>query len=148
MTWQRNSSEPRVEREVERYHYTECGLDNIYLVNGFQAEELDGDVYTFVNNPDMLHRVISIDLAHKADSLSGREIRFLRKEMNLTQSELAIYFDVTAQTVARWEKGEVDIPRASELLLRALMLCNVEGTVDVFGLTEELSGMDRPTRRE
>lgn len=30
---------------MKKYHYTECGLDNIYLINGFEIiKAIDGEI--------------------------------------------------------------------------------------------------------
>ena len=38
--------------------------------------------------------------------MNGPEFRFLRKQMQLSQSELASHLGVTDQTIANYEKGE------------------------------------------
>lgn len=135
-------------REASPYHYTESGLDHIWLANGFEYEDYDGEVYVRVEDPDALHRSIAHGLTQKAEVLDGPEVRFIRKELGLSQGELATYFDVTAQTVARWEKNETPLSRSADIVLRALILCELDGSVDVCELTKNLARMDRPARTE
>ena len=54
--------------------------------------------------------------------MSGEEIRFLRKEIDLSQKNLGLLLGVEDQTVARWEKGTVAIPRSADILLRGLYM--------------------------
>lgn len=112
----------------ELYQYTECGLDFIYLRNGFIVDEDSeyGRVYSVLDAKE-LHKVIACEIAKSPRPLSGQEIRFLRKEMNLSQKRLADILDVTEQTVARWEKEENKMSKADQLVLRSYYLereCN------------------------
>ena len=93
------------------YHYKECGLDNIYLGSGFSLEEADGDQYVSIINVDGLWKSIGLMLVTRKKTLSPKEIRFLRMQMDKTQSEIARLLRVDDQTVARWEK--IQNPRTS-----------------------------------
>jgi putative zinc finger/helix-turn-helix YgiT family protein len=42
---------------------------------------------------------------------AGNELRFVRKLAGLTAAELSEILDVRPETVSRWERGEVEIPR-------------------------------------
>jgi DNA-binding transcriptional regulator YiaG len=41
--------------------------------------------------------------------MDHRELRRLRRRLELTQAELAAHLDVTPTTIARWERNEVTI---------------------------------------
>jgi len=43
---------------------------------------------------------------------TGSEFRFVRKLAGLRANELAEMLDVRPETVSRWERGDVEIPRA------------------------------------
>jgi len=121
------------------YHYTECGLDNIYLQNGYEESELDGEAYISVESIDELHAVIGGLLVDKNAALCPNEFRFLRVELNLSQKALGNIIDVDSQTVARWEKGETKIPRASDIVLRAFYLESLERDSSVALMLKTLS---------
>lgn len=108
--------------ESEPYHYRQCGLDGIYLLNGFDRHEHDGEWHVSVTDIDGLHWAIGRHLVMHRKALAPKEIRFLRKTMDKTQAELAEELGKTSQSVARWEKGTHDIPGAAEKLLRAIFL--------------------------
>ena len=74
--------------------------------------------------------------------LTGKEVRFLRKEINLTQSELGRLFGVDAQTVARREKGENNVSGPAERLLRALYLEHTNGDLKVQDMLRVLDELD------
>ena len=122
------------------YHYTECGLSNIWLVSGYEEE--DGECYVSVRDADALHQQISMSLIRQKTDLRGEQVRFLRKEMNLTQSELAALVNVSAQTVARWEKNQTDVPGPVNVLLRLIALNHFDGKVNVMQVAKELQKLD------
>ena len=104
----------------ERYHYLECGLDDVYLMNGFERFESKRGLSVAIRDIDMLHQAIGQYLCDEKKELSGKEIRFLRREMLLSQATLASMLDVKEQTIYRWESGKTSMPGAAESLIRAL----------------------------
>ena len=116
----------------EPYAYRECGLDDIFLLNGYQIDHHDDDEFVSIQDVDGLHKAIGRHLVMHRKGLSPREIRFLRKTMDMTQAELAAKLGNDAQTVARWEKGITDLPGTAEKLLRATFLAeNINGDEDL-----------------
>jgi len=105
------------EPAAEPLHYTLCGLDNVYLLNGFDIEDMDGEVFTAVRNVEGLHRMIALRLAVLRRPMSGQEIRFLRKDLGFTQEELAKLFRVTRKRVNEYERGD-QLPRTSQIVLQ------------------------------
>lgn len=124
------------------YHYTECGLSNIWLVSGYEEEVFDGDCYVSVRDADALHKQIALRLIKQKTDLKGEQVRFLRKEMDLTQAELAALVNVSAQTVARWEKDQTEVPGPVNVLLRLITLNHFNGDVDVIGVAQDLQKLD------
>jgi len=106
----------------EPLHYTACGLDDVYLINGFTRETIDGEQYTTVEDMDNLWKAIARYLVTERKVLAAKEIKFLRGQMESTQAELASRLRVTDQTVARWEKGEVPINGPADIAIRFLYL--------------------------
>ena len=124
------------------YHYAECGLDDVYLLNGFEYHATAYGLGVSIHDVDGLHRTIALDLVRGKRLLSGREIRFLRKEMDLSQEGLAMLLGNSAQTVARWEKGQTEVPGSADRLIRLLYLEQVAGEPQVRELLEVLSHLD------
>jgi len=107
----------------EPLHYTACGLDDVYLVNGFTREIIDGEEYLTIENLDGLWKAIALDLVVCHKVLAPKELRFLREQMDLTKAELAARLRVSDQTVARWEKGKGD-PGPGDIAIRVLYLAS------------------------
>lgn len=111
------------------YQYKECGLDNIYLSDGFYEQVGSRGKSVSIEDVEGLHRAIGEYLARDKKFLDGREARFLRQEMGLSQSMLAVLLGKDEQSVARWEKkrrsNEDRIPSESERMIRVLYLQSI-----------------------
>lgn len=114
--------QPGEELRSKPYAYTICGLDNISLLNGYRVTYHDGEESVSVADVDGLHRAIGRHLVLHRKALNPKEVRFLRKTMDLTQAELAAKLGNEPQSVARWEKGTCEMPGTAEKLLRATFL--------------------------
>ena len=128
-----------IDADPRQYHYAECGLKDVYLMNGFEIKTHDEDEYVFIHNVEDLHWAIGRHLVTRhSERLNGSELRFLRKTMDLTQVQLAAEFGKKEQTVARWEKGEVRVPVSEEKLLRAIFLAMAKSEDDAAMIRSSL----------
>lgn len=109
----------------EPYRYRACGLDGIYLLNGYEITRHDSEEHVSIRDVDGLHKAIGRHLVTHRKGLAPTEVRFLRNTMGLTQSQLANMLGNNSQSVARWEKGECEIPGSAEKLLRAIFLASL-----------------------
>ena len=50
------------------YHYLECGLEHVYLVNGFDRIESKRGTSIAIHNVEGLHRVIGEQLCDKKNA--------------------------------------------------------------------------------
>ena len=91
-----------------------------------------------------MHRLIGETLANKKKDLLGREVRFLRQELLLSQATLAKLLGVTEQTVHRWETGKADIPKPAEAWVRSLYLAQFadDGEINVRAALEKLADLE------
>jgi DNA-binding transcriptional regulator YiaG len=131
-------------------HYKACGLDDVYLVNGFKREVIDGEEYIRIENLKSLWKAIGLHLVSKKKVLAPKELRFLRDQMDLTQAELGSLLRVSDQSVARWEKGKCDAGSA-DIAIRFLYLdsdaAQPEGRIalqHIRKMVEEIVESDEP----
>lgn len=104
-----------IKLKQEKHHYTECGLDNIYLRNGWSIDE-EGSL--FIENIQGLHKAIALQLVTLKRTLKGREIRFIRHYLDLSQKMLGSMLGSDYQSVLRWEKGKGKITKPADRLLK------------------------------
>lgn len=133
------------ETDKDPLHYTACGLDDVYLMSGYEIVKTSHGEGTAIKKLDELHLAIGRNLSERKKVLSAKELRFLRIHMNLTQSELGKLLGLTSQQVARWEKGESDISGAAEFLLRAYFIQHAGGNLNLQELVRGLDENDAPT---
>ncbi len=112
------------DKKDEPFHYTACGLDDIYLVSGFEKHETAYGAGVSIHKVDALHRAIAGHIILRRKTLSLKEFRFLRKEMNVTQRELGKLVGKDEQTIARYEKGESPISSSVDKLVRLVYALN------------------------
>jgi putative zinc finger/helix-turn-helix YgiT family protein len=138
--------------ESKRYHYTECGLDNVYLdnceVRVCQACGLESPRIQRIND---LHAVIAEAVALQKVPLSGKEARFLRKHLGLKAREWAKYLHVDVTTLSRWENEEQPIGPQSDALMRlthCYLYCSKHGLPIHDDLVEAIKNIDMSIRAE
>ena len=103
---------------MSAYRYTECGLDNV-LIEGMNVLVDDGGEKSItIPNINGLHRAIALGIVRKRSGISGKDLRYLRTEMGMTQAQLAAVVHREPLTISRWERGEDDIDSNAEVLIR------------------------------
>lgn len=117
----------KMRKEVKEYLYAESGLDNIVLssIPVFYCDKCS-EVMPLIPHIEELHRVISHRIAISKAPLTGREARFLRKQMGLKAVDLARILGVSDVTVSRWENSKEHIGAASDRLIRILAIRKIE----------------------
>jgi len=123
------------------YHYTMCGLDNVYLENGHVTEDTDDGPVVSIEDMEGLHRAIATDIATKHGRMTGKELRFLRSMLRLSQQKLADHTGNLRGTVTRWENDNT-VPQAVEMLVRALWLGKAKGCPITTELLDEWEQQD------
>lgn len=108
------------------YHYTECGLDNVFIEGMDMVQDHNGEDTVVIPAIGLLHKVIAEGIIQLPTKMSGRELRFLRSEMGMTQTKLAEVLKVTLLTVGRWEREETPIKDAAEMLIRLMAIEELE----------------------
>lgn len=106
----------------DRFHYTMCGLTDVYLDGGFEVLDTPRGRRISVQDQVGLHRAIGRYLIELSRGLTGAELRFLREELNLSQVNLARLLGESDQSVARREKrpNPEHSPLSQDRILRYL----------------------------
>lgn len=131
------------------YHYTECGLDNVYLANGFKVHETEYGTGVSIENTQGLHEAIARDIVESPHEMTGAEFRFLRIELDLSQRRLGELLNADEQSVRRWEKARnKPVKGAAERMLRSYYLACVDGDGEIKRLIERLAELDSQPPRQ
>jgi DNA-binding transcriptional regulator YiaG len=117
------------------YHYTESGLETVFLQSGFDIQNTSRGKTVTIQYLEGLHLAIGLELISKRQRLTGKEFRFLRTELLLSQANLAKVLGVKELTVARWEKEQTEIPVSAEAIVRTMF---AESTGKKGGIRETL----------
>src|SRR5262249_19923862 len=119
MRCEKCGGETVIERGI--YHYTESGLDNVYLSNlEMRVCKSCGSVTPRIYRMNELHATIGRAVALKDSPLTGAEVRYLRKHLGMKSKEWAALLHADVSTVSRWESGEQKIGPQSDALIRAI----------------------------
>jgi len=133
-------------KAMATYRYTECGLDNVIIHGAQLVIDDDGEEVVSIPNINGLHKAIAQSILLRQSSMSGKELRFIRTEMGLTQAELADIVHRESLSVSRWERGETPIDHNAQALIRLLAMerLNIDNEVSV----QDLTGWCVPTAGE
>jgi len=130
------------------HHYTDGGLRNVWLANGYEIKKTPhGDGVAF-QNLDGLTRSITMALTRKASLLTGAEFRYIRSAgMLLSQPALGKLMGIDGQSVARWEKTS-KVPRWADKLVRLLYTAQAEGSEPIAKAVERLQTVERLVKQK
>lgn len=125
------------------YHYTDGGLRNVWLANGYEIKKTPFGEGVAFHNLDGLTESICIALTKKAGVLTGSEFRYIRSAgMLLSQPALGKLMGIDGQSVARWEKtGKV--PKWADKLVRLMYLAQAQGNEPISSAVERVKTVER-----
>lgn len=124
------------------YHYTDGGLKNVWLANGYTVRQTPYGEGVAIHDLDGLTQAICLALTEKAGVLSGAEFRYIRSAMLLSQPALGKVIGVDGQSVARWEKtGRV--PKWADKLLRLVYVAHADGNEPIRRSIERVRTVER-----
>ena len=130
------------------YHYTESGLPNVYLRDGFIVRDIDGEEAVSIHDINGLHKVIGPDIISRSPALTGDEVRFLRKEMDLTQNAFSNIVGVSEDTVRGWENGRSRVGKPEDTLIRGFYHETFNGDGGLLQIVEDIARLSREIAEE
>jgi DNA-binding transcriptional regulator YiaG len=125
------------------FHYTDGGLRNVWLANGYEIKQTPYGEGVSFHNLDGLTTSICIALTKKAGVLTGIEFRYIRSAgMLLSQPALGKLMGIDGLSVARWEKtGKV--PKWADKLVRLLYLAQAQGNEPISAAVDRVKTVER-----
>jgi transcriptional regulator with XRE-family HTH domain len=114
---------PKCEIEMHKvegnYHFTECGLDNVYLSDSmFECSECGMELALFPNPDEFTQAVVRLLVHDQKERLNGDQVLFLRKALGMTGAALANFLGKSRVEVSRWENGRAFISPHLDMKLR------------------------------
>ena len=125
------------------YHYTDGGLRNVWLRNGYEMFDTPyGKAFSFQDG-DGLIRAVCLALTRNVGRLTGVEFRYIRASgFLMSQPSLAKLLGVDGQTVARWEKSG-KVPKWADKLVRLLYTAHADGNETIQSVVARINDVDR-----
>lgn len=123
------------------YHYIECGLPNVWLLNGYEKSQTPYGDGVAIHDVDGLHRCIAGVLCDKPDRLTGAEFRFLRRELDFSQTMIGELLGLTSRQIRHIETGTTGVKNPYNLLIRHMYLASIDihrTYIDVFERLREI----------
>lgn len=107
------------------WKFDESGLQGVLLVGvEIIVCPLCGEKAPIIPQVNKLMTTLARAIASKKYSLTGREVRFLRKHIGKTQQEFSELLRVDKTTVSKWENDDDPVGAQSDLLIRYLVLAH------------------------
>ena len=124
------------------YHYTTSGLDNVWLQNGYTVKQTAYGEAVSVADADSLHEMLALRLTEKPGRLNGKEFRFLRTMMYMSQEGMAKMMGVTDQALSLWERTG-KIPKSGDAVARMLILEKLAGDGKMSKIIDRVNTVER-----
>jgi DNA-binding transcriptional regulator YiaG len=124
------------------YHYTEGGLRNVWLANGYKIKKTPFGEAVAIESGDELEMALCKALARQPAPLTGGELRFIRLSgFQLSQAALADLMGCDAQSLARWEKSRPT--KWADRMVRVLYAAHADGNEPVRAVVGRLQAIER-----
>lgn len=133
----------------EMFRYKGCGLDNVFLVNGYRiTESVAGEKGIYIEDIEGLHKAIAHSIVDDPSPLDAQTFRFLRKELGMSQRNFGELLDLTEGAVSLWERARQPVPQAAQIFVRALVKEKCSGNAELMKTIERLNSLDREERKQ
>jgi putative zinc finger/helix-turn-helix YgiT family protein len=116
------------------YKYLESGLDNVIICNIEMIKCSCGEESALIPRILAVHEAIANCLLEKENQLTGKEIRFLRKEMGLKGRDFADLVNIDNATLSRWENGKTKPSVKADRLIRVLYSSKMKPTKELASI--------------
>lgn len=124
------------------YHYTDGGLRNVWLANGYEVKETPYGKAVVIQDIPGLTRAICKALIRKEGKLTGAEFRYLRQAMLMSQASLGKAFGRSDQAVAGWERTS-NVPKYADSMVRVLYAAHADGNEQVKNIIHAMNDVER-----
>jgi len=110
----------------KNYKYVDSGLNNVILTGIGIYECKCGEEIPEIKNIERINKRIANALVLKTALLSGKEFRFIRKQLGLKEKDIALLLGVDPVSISRWENSNAKIGMSNDKLMRMLYVQALE----------------------
>lgn len=104
--------------DKEPYHFSDSGLRSVYLVGIKYFRCPCGREIAEIPAIKQLLSLIARDLVQKPQSLTGEEVRYLRKRLGSKQADFAKAIGMRPETMSRMENSDMAISERADKFIR------------------------------
>src|ERR1700737_4542350 len=110
-------------RDWGNYLFRESGLSNVVL-KGIEIVKCDecGNQDPVIPRLSEVINVLASATVRKPRPLTGEDIRFLRKQMDMTGETFSQFLGIDKTTLSKWENNQIPVGANSDRLIRAVVL--------------------------
>ena len=135
------------QRNKNVHHYLDCGLGNVFLEGGFEVVDTPYGQGVSINDLGGLHDCIANCLINKPMPLNGKEFRFLRTELDLSQTALGELCGRKERRLRDWEKNNKKVPNPANTIIRIIYQERYDPTATFEGLSKTLQSLQVMDRK-
>ena len=129
------------------YHYRDCGLENVFLEGGFEFVDSPYGQGITIDDLDGLHSCIADCLIKKPTPLNGKEFRFLRTELDLSQTAMSDLCGRKERRLRDWEKTNEKVPDPANTIIRIVYKERYDPTATFEGLFKDIRSLQALDRK-
>ncbi len=129
------------------HHYVDCGLENVFLEGGFNVLDTPYGQGVTINDLDGLHYCIANCLINKPTPLNGKEFRFLRTELDLSQTAMGDLCGRKERRLRDWEKNNEKVPNPANTIIRIVYKERNDPTATFEGLSKDIRNLQTLDRK-
>src|ERR1700674_5026934 len=109
-----------MERSGKPEHVEDLGGLVVKVLHAVVVQRCSACSEEMIGIPDIqgVVRAAAMARAQSHERLTGKEVRFIRRALDMKQTEFATAMDLSAEHVSRWENNHNGIGAASEKLVR------------------------------
>jgi len=129
------------------HHYLDCGLENVFLEGGFEVIDTPYGQGITIDDLDGYIAVLLIALSKKPMPLNGKEFRFLRTELDLSQTTMGELCGRKERRLRDWEKNNENVPDPANTIIRIVYKERFDPTVTFEGLSKDIRNLQALDRK-
>lgn len=129
---------------MDNLHFKECGLDNVYLVNGYHYGQTgNGEEVLVIQDLAGLHAAIAQAVVASTAPLDAKTFKYLRKHLDMAQRQVAELLGMSEESVSLWERARQPVPKYADIIIRTMVKEKCSGNAELIGLVERYNELDR-----